>query len=143
MVNTDLASDPDGYLAGLADRARRPLEVWVSELVEREIESQGRDAIAYRRVNIIERQLLPGSQPDADPVRLEDFEQRWSEIMRSVCRDWVNLSALGIDDDGTLTLVVEWFGASERYNTPCWPYVHVMTTSLLSISKPGDAADDR
>lgn len=65
---------------------------------------------AWTRVQVVEVPLADGTvRPDLPGRSVTEFEHRWAHIVRHVDRDWVNLSAYGIDA-GTLIVAVEWFG---------------------------------
>lgn len=64
----------------------------------------------WTRVEVVEVDMSGGvPHPDRPRIPAEAFEARWSEIIRSVDRPWINVSACGVDH-GVLVLAVEWVG---------------------------------
>ena len=66
----------------------------------------------WQRVEVVEVDLgrRCRAYPDRPRIPADRFEARWRSIVRSSVRDWVNISACGVDHDA-LVVAVEWVGA--------------------------------
>lgn len=65
-------------------------------------------ALSWADVSFVEVRLGEGSIPNPPRFGMAAFEPRWREVLRTVDRDWVNLSACGVQDEH-LVIAVEWF----------------------------------
>jgi hypothetical protein len=65
----------------------------------------------WTRIEVVEVELSRrgDSCPDQSRTAADHFEERWSQILADVDRDWINISGCGVQD-GVLVLAVEWFG---------------------------------
>jgi hypothetical protein len=66
-------------------------------------------------VQVVEVQLRDGdvTHPDQPRIAADAFGDRWSAIVATVSRDWVNISGCGVDGRD-LVLAVEWFSGNDR-----------------------------
>jgi hypothetical protein len=79
------------------------LVVELTALVRRES-----NALPWSHVSFVEVRLGEGPIPDRPRYDMAAFEPRWREVLRTVNRDWVNLSACGVQGEH-LVVAVEWF----------------------------------
>jgi hypothetical protein len=66
------------------------------------------NASSWSDVSFVAVRLGEGPVPDRPRFGVVAFEPRWREALRTVGRDWVNLSACGVQDEH-LVVAVEWF----------------------------------
>lgn len=69
----------------------------------------------WTRIEVVEVDLSrpSDSYPDQPRTAADHFEERWSQILADVDRDWINISGCGVKD-GVLVLAVEWFSGREN-----------------------------
>ena len=87
----------------------------------------------WERIEVVEvdLSLREHTYPDRPRTPADRFEDRWSQILAALDRDWNNLSGCGIQD-GTLVLAVEWFNGAERPDT-------TDRAARISVNLSGDA----
>jgi hypothetical protein len=66
------------------------------------------DALPWTNVEVIEVRLGSSAIADHPRFSITEFTERWPILLSRVDRDWVNLSAYGVQD-GQLVVAVEWF----------------------------------
>jgi hypothetical protein len=70
--------------------------------------------LSWQRVAVFERPLSQPRewQPGSEIYELDAYEDRFAEILTTVDRDWVNLSAETISE-GTLIVAIDWFPSAD------------------------------
>ena len=78
---------------------------WAAELSR--IVGQQPNALPWSDVEVVDVRLGLAGTPDRPRFTVAEFEERWADLLLAVDRDWVNLSACGVQD-GHLVVAVEW-----------------------------------
>ena len=78
---------------------------WIAELTR--FIGQQPDASSWADVEVVDVPVGLAGAPDRPRFTVAGFEERWAELLLRVDRDWVNLSACGVQD-GHLVVAVEW-----------------------------------
>ena len=65
------------------------------------------DALPWSEIEVVDVRLGLAGTPDRPRFAVAEFEDRWADLLLTVDRDWVNLSACGVQD-GHLVIAVEW-----------------------------------
>jgi len=89
----------------------------------------------WERIDVVEVDLSMRGHAHQDSPRIaaDRFEERWSQIIADVDRDWINSSGCGVQD-GTLVLAVKWFSGGARRDPSERPL-------RISVNLSGDAGD--
>ena len=87
----------------------------------------------WERIDVVEVDLSMRAHayPDRPRIAADRFEERWSQIIADVEREWINISGCGVQD-GTLVLAVEWFSGGGRRDPSA--RVHGISVNLSGVA---------